>query len=139
MDITVYTDGSYRPSTDTGAIGIVWLNGDKKLNEFSKGFKQTSNNKMELLAIYYALVAIKKPINSLTIISDSEYALGCIFNEKWNPKKNISLITKIKQQLKTTQSLVKEKIIYKHTYGHSNDKWNNYVDNLAQKESSYEK
>ena len=95
---------------------------------------------MELLAIYYALASIKKSIDSLEIVSDSEYALGCIFNEKWNPKKNIELINKIKEQLIKTQSLVKNPITYRHIDGRQKGdgddiKWNNYVDKLAQNES----
>ena len=96
---------------------------------------------MELKAIGIALKSIKKPINSLLIVSDSEYALGCIFNPSWNPKKNIKLINSIKKILLETQKLVKNKIQYKHIYGHQKQGnfdmiWNNYVDKLATNESS---
>lgn len=138
-DYQIFTDGSCRGNKN-GGIGIVWLKNGEKVFEYSKGFKDTTNNRMELLAIGYALLSIKKPIDSLEIVSDSEYALGCIFNEKWNPKKNIELITRIKKQLIKTQSLVKNPITYRHVEGHQkndndNIKWNNYVDKLAQFES----
>ena len=140
INYKIYTDGSCR-ANGNGGLGIVWLKNGKKVFEYSKGYKNVTNNIMELSAIYIALRSIKKEINSLEIISDSEYALGCIFNEKWNPKKNKELIAKIKKQLKTTQSLVKEPIKYRHIYGHQkvgNEDmvWNNKVDSLATNESS---
>ena len=139
INYQIYTDGSCRGNKN-GGIGIVWIKNGEKVFEYSKGYKNTTNNQMELLAIGYALLSIKKPIDSLEIVSDSEYALGCIFNEKWNPKKNTELIDKIKKQLITTQSLVKNPITYRHVDGHQkgdNDdiKWNNYVDKLCSNES----
>ena len=136
----VFTDGSCRANKN-GGIGIVWLKNGKKVLEYSKAFKNVTNNIMELFAIFIGLRAIKKPINSLEIVSDSEYALGCIFNESWNPKKNKKLIATIKKQLKETQKLVKEPISYRHIYGHQKEGntdmiWNNYVDKLAANESS---
>ena len=67
--------------------------------------------------------------------------MGCIFNEKWNPKKNKELIAKIKKQLEITQSFVKEPIKYRHVYGHQKEGgsdmiWNNYADKLAANESN---
>lgn len=140
VEYTIYTDGSCRGNKN-GGIGIVWLKNGKKVFEFSKGYKNTTNNQMELLAIGIGLKSIKKSIDSLTIISDSEYALGCIFNSSWNPKKNKELISKIKKQLEITQKLVKNKIQTKHVYGHQkqgdiNMIWNNYVDKLAANESN---
>ena len=132
----IYTDGSCR-ANGNGGIGVVWLKNGEKVFEYSKGVKNTTNNQMELLAIGIALRSIKKPIDSLEIISDSEYALGCIFNEKWNPKKNKELIAKIKKQLEIIQSFVKEPIKYRHVYGHQKEGgtdmiWNNRADFLAQ-------
>jgi len=140
VNYKIYTDGSCR-ANGNGGLGVVWLKNGKKVFEYSKGFKNVTNNKMELLAILYALRSIKKEIDSLEIVSDSEYALGCIFNEKWNPKKNKELISKIKKQLEITQSLVKEPIKCRHVYGHQKEGgtdmvWNNYVDKLAANESS---
>lgn len=139
IDYQIFTDGSCRGNKN-GGIGIVWIKNGEKVFEYSKGFKDVTNNRMELLAIGYALLSIKKPIDSLEIVSDSEYALGCIFNLSWNPKKNVELINRIRKQVIKTQTLVKEPIKYRHVDGHqkgdSDDiKWNNYVDTLAQNES----
>lgn len=127
----IYVDGSCR-ANKVGGIGIVWLKNGEKVLEYSNRYENTTNNQMELLAIYIALKSIKKPIDSLTIISDSEYALGCTFNEKWNPKKNLKLIESIKKEVKRVLNLTT--LECKHIYGHQNKQnWNDYVDALAQK------
>ena len=136
----IFTDGSCRANKN-GGIGIVWLKNGKKVLEYSKAFKNVTNNIMELFAIFIGLRAIKKPIDSLEIVSDSEYALGCIFNESWNPKKTKKLFATTKKQLKETQKVVKEPISYRHIYGHQKEGntdmvWNNYVDKLAANESN---
>lgn len=134
----IYTDGSCR-ANGNGGIGIVWLKNGEKVYEYSKGYKSVTNNIMELSAIYIALRSIKKEIDSLEIVSDSEYSIGVI-TKPWNPKKNIELITKIKKQLLETQKLVKNPITFRHTRGHqkidSEDaRWNNQCDWLAQTSS----
>ena len=132
-DYVIYTDGSCR-GNGNGGVGIVWLKDGNKVFEYSKGFKNTTNNKMELMAIYIALSSIKKEVNSLEIVSDSEYAIG-VLTKPWNPKKNKELIEVIKQKIKLTQNLVKSPIKWSHTYGHSDNEWNNLCDKLAQFES----
>ena len=132
-DYIIYTDGGCN-NKKVGGIGIVWLLNGKKVLDYSKTYIDVTNNIMELTAIYIALKSIKNNIDSLEIISDSEYALGCIFNENWNPKKNIELISKAKKELERVKTLTK--VTYRHIDGHQKGntedaKWNRYVDNLA--------
>jgi len=131
----IYTDGSCR-ANGNGGIGIVWLKNDKKVLEYSKGYKNTTNNKMELRAIMIAVLSIKEPIDSLEIVTDSEYCIGVLTNPTWKPKKNIELIRVIKEAISAKQKLVKSPIKWTHTKGHADDKWNNLCDKLAQSESS---
>jgi len=131
----IYTDGSCR-ANGNGGIGVVWLKNDEKVFEISRGFKETTNNQMELKAILYALVSIKKPIDSLEIVTDSEYCIGVLTNPSWKPKKNVKLIEVIKKAISTKQQLVKTPIKWTHTRGHSDDKWNNMCDKLATEASS---
>ena len=133
IEYKIYTDGSCR-ANGNGGIGVVWLKNGEKVFEYSKGFKGVTNNIMELTAIYAALKSIKKEIDSLEIISDSEYSIGVI-TKPWKLKKNVELIVKIKKQLSETQKLVKEPIKWTHTRGHSDNKWNNICDKLATNES----
>ena len=65
-----YTDGAYSSARDQGGIGIVFLRNGEKIFEYSRGFKQTTNNKMEILASLFVLKSIKSPIDSLTIYTD---------------------------------------------------------------------
>lgn len=134
-DWVIYTDGSYRSSLDQGGIGVVWLKNGKKVQEFSKGFKGETNNTMELKAILVALISIKKPINSLEIVSDSEYSIG-VLTKFWKPKKNIELISKIKKQIIETQKLVDSPIKWTHVRGHQDNEFNNLCDKLATNASS---
>ena len=136
--IRIFTDGSCRANKN-GGIGVLWLKDGKKVLDYSKGFKNVTNNIMELMAVYVALRSIKKEIDSLEIISDSEYTIG-VLTKNWHPKKNVNLIKKIKQQLESTQKLVQTPIKFIHTRGHQKDnseytKWNNFVDSLAQNAS----
>ena len=138
-DYRIFVDGSCR-GNGNGGVGIVWVKDGQKVLEYSKGFKEVTNNRMELIAIGYALMSIKKPINSLEIISDSEYAIG-VLTKPWNPKKNVELIARIRKQIEIIQKLVKEPIKWTHTRGHQSDdsentKFNSICDKLAQKESS---
>ena len=138
INYCIYTDGSCR-ANGNGGIGIVWLKNGEKVYEYSKGFKNITNNIAELTAILYSLKSIRNNIDSLEIVSDSEYSIGVI-TKPWKPKKNIELIAKIKKQLVETQKLVKEPITFRHTRGHqridSEDAcWNNQCDWLAQNAS----
>lgn len=139
INYKIFVDGSCRANKN-GGIGIVWLKNGEKVFEYSKGFKNTTNNQMELIAIGLALKSIKSKIDSLEIVSDSEYAIG-VLTKPWNPKKNVELISKLKKLLEKIQEFVSEPIKWTHARGHQKDnsentKWNNYVDNLAETESS---
>lgn len=138
MKYIIYVDGSCRKNK-VGGIGIIWIKDGNKVQEFSKRFENVTNNQMELVAIYIALKSIKKSIDSLEICSDSEYSIG-VLTKPWNPKKNINLINKIKNQINETQKLVQNPIKWIHVRGHQNDdseftKYNNLCDNLAQNAS----
>ncbi len=131
----IYTDGSCR-ANGNGGIGIVWLKNGEKILDYSKGFKGVTNNKMELVAILYAISSIKKPIDSLEIVSDSEYCIGVLTNLKWNQKKNVELIEFIKKTINSKQELIKNPIKWTHTRGHQTDdsentKWNKLADKLC--------
>lgn len=129
----IFTDGGCRPSLNKGAIGIVYVKDNKVIYTYSKCYKGVTNNQMELLAIGKALDSIKKPIDSLEIISDSEYALGSIF-KNWNGEKNRNLIDKIKLKLSKAQKLVSTPIKFSHVKGHQElDEGDAYFNNLADK------
>lgn len=136
MNYTIYTDGAYSSKRNQGGMAFIILKDDRIITEFSKTVPNTTSNKMELGAIILALRCITKPINSITIISDSMYCIGCI-TLNWKRKKNQKMWNTFDEEFNRVQELC-DTITFKHTKGHSNDLWNNYVDRLANLASIYE-
>ena len=130
LDYVIYTDGAYSSSRNQGGIGIVVLRDGEKVSKFSKGFRETTNNQMELIAVIYALFAVKNLINSLTIYTDSMYVKGCA-TLGWKRKKNVELWMKFDEAFKKAQALVKEPIHIEHVKGHADNVYNNLCDEIA--------
>lgn len=126
---TLITDGAYSPKLDQGGIGIVFLKNDEKILEYSRMYRGVTNNSMELGAVIIGLRLIKKPIDSLTIITDSMYVVGCAI-KGWQRKKNIRLWGEFDKEYNRVQELCPN-VIFKHVKGHNGDKWNEYCDKLA--------
>lgn len=130
LDYEIYTDGSYSSARDQGGIGIVILRDGEYVYKYSKGFRNTTNNRMEMIAVITALQAIKNPINSLTIYTDSMYVIGCA-TLGWKRKKNVELWMKFDKALKQAIQLVKTPIHFVHVKGHANNVYNNLCDEIA--------
>lgn len=79
--IKIYTDGSSRGNPGPGGFGVILISGDHR-KEISKGFKLTTNNRMELLAVIVGLEAIKNHDNVIDIYSDSKYVVESV-EKKW--------------------------------------------------------
>ena len=124
-----YTDGAYSSARDQGGIGVVFIRNGKKILEFSKGFKNTTNNRMEIGATLTVLKAIKTNIDSLTVYTDSMYVIGCA-TLGWKRKKNILLWKVFDEELERVSQLCPN-IKFQHVKGHAENRWNNYVDKLA--------
>lgn len=134
-NLVCYTDGACHVSTKDGGIGIVFTFDNNVLYTYSKYFKNVTNNQMEIMAVIYALHAISSPMNSITIISDSQYVLGCI-NNGWTRKKNQNywkLFDKVYNKAKEFCSDIK----FEWTKGHDTDKFNNLADKLAVEASHF--
>lgn len=76
-DIVLYTDGAARGNPGPGGYGAVLLSG-KFRKELAEGFKLTTNNRMELLAVIVGLEALKKPGNRVLVYSDSKYVVDAV-------------------------------------------------------------
>ncbi len=131
--LVVYTDGAYSSSRDQGGVGIVMLENDKKLLEYSNMYKRTTNNQMELGAIIIALRLVKNTFDEIVIYTDSQYCIGCAV-EGWQRKKNRRLWDEFDKQVRRVRGLCPN-IVFKHVSGHTGDKWNEYCDKLAVKAS----
>jgi len=127
--LQIYTDGAYKSSIDQGGIGIVWIKDDKVFKKYSKGFKHTTNNKMELIAMLCAFKSIKTSMEEVEFISDSQYVLGCL-TKGWKKKKNVELWNILDKEYERVKSLVKN-IKFTHVRGHQDCFGNNLADELA--------
>lgn len=132
-DIVIYTDGSSRGNPGPGGYGVVLMSGNLK-KELSKGFRKTTNNRMELMAVIAGLEALKKPKLNVTIYSDSQYVVKAV-EEGWlnnwlktnfaKGKKNKDLWLRY-YELSKTQNL---KFVW--VRGHADNMFNNRCDELA--------
>lgn len=86
MLVKMYTDGAARGNPDgPGGYGTVLHYTDSKgtlhKREYSAGYKKTTNNRMELMAVIVGLEALTKPCD-VEITSDSKYVTDA-FNKNW--------------------------------------------------------
>lgn len=127
--LQIYTDGAYKSSIDQGGIGVVWMKDDEVFKKYSKGFKHTTNNKMELIAMLCAFKSIKTSMEEVEFISDSQYVLGCL-TKGWKKKKNVELWNILDKEYERVKSLIKN-IKFTHVRGHQDCFGNNLADELA--------
>lgn len=131
-DITIYTDGAASGNPGPGGYGVVLISGKHRL-EKSQGFRLTTNNRMELLAVIEGLESLKIPNSNVTIYTDSKYVAdavekGWLFNweaKGFRDKKNPDLW---KRFLKIYR---KHKVRFVWIRGHANNKENEVCDKLA--------
>ena len=132
--ITIYTDGSSIGNPGPGGYGIVMLvDGEDYKKEFSQGFKLTTNNRMELLAVITALEKIKIKNSNVNIFTDSKYVSdavekGWVFDwekKKFKNKKNPDL------WIRFLHIYNEHNIKFHWVKGHSNDFYNDRCDLLA--------
>jgi len=82
--ITIYTDGACSGNPGPGGYGTVLKQGPHR-KELSEGFKLTTNNRMEMLAVIRGLQALKYDNSTVKIYSDSKYIVDAI-NKGWARK-----------------------------------------------------
>jgi ribonuclease HI len=75
--IRIYTDGAAQGNPGRGGYGVI-LKFKDAVKELAEGFRLTTNNRMELLAVIKGLEAIKKDGISVTIYSDSQYVVNSV-------------------------------------------------------------
>ena len=75
--ITIYTDGASSGNPGPGGYGVVMMSGVHK-KELSAGYKLTTNNRMELLAVIVALESLKYDNCDVTVYTDSKYVVDSV-------------------------------------------------------------
>ena len=74
--LDIYTDGACSGNPGPGGYGVVMLYKNQR-KELSEGFKKTTNNRMEVLAVIKGLEALKIPCQ-VTLYSDSKYVVDAV-------------------------------------------------------------
>ena len=136
MKYIIYTDGACVGNPGPGGWGAVIFDDKEKQNNISGSVKDTTNNRMELIAPIMALKKIKSK-SDVVIFTDSSYVKNGITEwiKRWEkngwknankkPVKNIDLWKKLNDLCK------KNKVTWKWIKGHSDNKYNNLADQLA--------
>lgn len=132
-DLIIYTDGSSRGNPGPGGYGVILQYGGKE-KELSAGYRKTTNNRMELMAVIAALEALNRPGLSITIFSDSQYVVKAV-QEGWlknwiatnfkGGKKNRDLWERY------AELAAPHNIKFKWVRGHADNPLNNRCDELA--------
>lgn len=132
--IHLYTDGAAKGNPGNGGYGVVLEQvGTGYRKEFYEGFRLTTNNRMELLAVIVGLEKLKQPGMSVLVVSDSKYVVDAV-EKGWvmgwekkgfQGKKNPDLWRRF---LKIYR---KHKVDFKWVKGHNNHPQNERCDQLA--------
>jgi ribonuclease HI len=132
-EITMYTDGAARGNPGRGGYGtILFWGGHRK--ELSAGYRYTTNNRMELMAVIAGLEALKKDGLKVTIYSDSQYVVKAVeqgWLKNWvatnfkGGKKNKDLWLHFYELAK------KNTVRFVWVRGHADNPHNNRCDELA--------
>lgn len=132
MSLIIYTDGASRGNPGRGGYGAILKWGSQE-KELSEGFRLTTNNRMELLAVIKALEALNREGLDIQVFTDSEYVVnsvekGWVFGwEKkgFAGKKNPDLWQQFLRQYR------KHRVQMNWVKGHAQNELNNRCDLLA--------
>ena len=131
--IIMYTDGASRGNPGPGGYGTILKYGHRS-KELSQGYRLTTNNRMELMAVIAGLQALKKENIPITIYSDSQYVVKAVeqgWLKNWiatdfkGGKKNKDLWMQYHELAKN------KKIRFVWVKGHADNPFNNRCDLLA--------
>ena len=130
--ISIYTDGAASGNPGPGGLGVVMIFGNLR-KEISEGYRLTTNNRMELMAVIRGLEAIRWDQAEVIVFTDSKYVSEAI-NQGWLfgwEKKNF----KNKKNPDLWKLLLplyrKHKVEFRWVKGHAGNIENNRCDELA--------
>jgi len=134
--VEIYTDGSCINNLGQGGYGVVLLSGNNR-KELSGGYRLTTNNRMEIIAVIKALEALKKPCR-VNLYTDSQYVVNAIskgWAKKWQ-KNNWQRNAKEKAKNpdlweKLLDLCHQHQVNFIWVRGHSGNKENERCDRLA--------
>lgn len=130
--IHIYTDGAASGNPGLGGYGAVMLYKEKR-KELSGGFKYTTNNRMELMAVIVALEHLKNEDSNVIVYSDSKYVVDSI-EKKWLQgwiRKNFKDVKNVDLWLRFLALYKKHNVKFKWVKGHADNVENNRCDIMA--------
>ncbi|HQW68349.1 MAG TPA: ribonuclease HI [Flavobacterium sp.] len=140
--IHIYTDGAAKGNPGNGGYGVVIeMVGTAYKKEFYEGFRHTTNNRMELLAVIVGLEKLKQPNMKVLVISDSKYVVDSV-EKKWVfgwEKKNFVGKKNPDLWMRFLKVYRKHQVDLKWIKGHNNHPQNERCDELAVYASGLEK
>lgn len=140
--VHIYTDGAAKGNPGPGGYGVVMeLTGTHYKKEFYEGFRHTTNNRMELLAVIVGLEKLKNQNTTVLVVSDSKYVVDSV-EKKWVfgwEKKNFAGKKNPDLWMRFLKIYRKHQVDFKWIKGHNNHKQNERCDELAVMASMQEK
>lgn len=130
--LEIYTDGAARGNPGKGGYGVVLKWGSVR-KELSAGYRYTTNNRMELLAVIVALESLTKQGLTIRITTDSKYVVDAV-EKKWVfgwVKKNFKDKKNEDLWIRFLQSYKLHNITFHWVKGHASHDENNRCDELA--------
>lgn len=138
MKIEIFTDGACSGNPGKGGYGILMrVAGTDYVKTYSQGFRMTTNNRMELMAVIVALENMKTEGHDIHIYTDSRYVSEAI-NQKWLygwVKKNFKKVKNPDLWKRFYPLYLKLKPTLHWVKGHAGHRENEIVDQLAVKAS----
>ncbi len=131
--ISIYTDGASRGNPGPGGYGAVLIWGNLE-RELSKGYRLTTNNRMELMAVIAALEALKRDNMELVVFSDSNYVVKAVMEgwlQKWIRTNFKGGVKNSDLWLRYHALAQKHHVHFKWVKGHADNALNNRCDQLA--------
>lgn len=128
MQVILNTDGGCSPNPGFGAWAVILECPELGVGKVMRGcIDNTTNNAMELYAIYEGLKAIKNPENvEVTVRSDSQWAINALSGVYKKVKTNLDII----MQTQTLMTKFK-KVDFENVRGHTGDRMNELCDSLV--------
>lgn len=132
MQITIHTDGAARGNPGPGGYGAV-LQAPGQRKELSAGYRHTTNNRMELLAVIVALEALKIPGSQVKVYTDSRYVADAVekgWVKSWESK-NFKNKKNPDLWIRFLEIYRKHRVSFIWIKGHANHPENERCDELA--------
>ena len=134
--VVMHTDGACSGNPGPGGYGTVMQFGNQRI-ELSGGFRRTTNNRMELLAVIAGFEALKQPC-AVTVYSDSKYVVDAV-NKGWARRWRANGWRRNKREkaenpdlwVRLLDLIETHSVVFRWVKGHAGDEGNERADALA--------